>query len=200
MSESRQLNNYFRIGIGAIVIGVVTSLVGSLWAHFTGLPDMNSVGAEIYPAIPRGWGWVMIGQVVSLSGAVLAMGGAALAFLYEREVTWARASIGAALFTALTMILFGIIPNQWLTLTQATFAWTPQTIAFTIPEWLLLNNEVSISYAVIKDVVSGTYSVVVLGAVLVGMYLWQGRAMKAEKAPPPDPVSAYGRPLTKVER
>ena len=200
MSESQQLKNYFRIGIAAVVVGVGTSLAGALWAHFTELPGVNNVGAEIYPSIPRGWLWVVIGQTVSLAGALLAMGGTALALLYRREMTWARASLGAALFAALTMILFGIIPNQWLTLAQGTFSWTSQKVVFTIPKWLVLNNEIAVSYGAIKDVVSGTYSVIVLAGTALGMYWWQIHSKKTTTAPPPEPVSTYGRPLTKVGR
>jgi hypothetical protein len=200
MSESRQLTTYFRAGLAAIAVGVVTAIAGALFAHFTGLPPENDLGAEIYPAIPRGWGWVLIGQVISLGGSLLALAGTTLAFLYKREMTWARAALGATLFSALMMVLFGIIPNEWLTLTQATFEWTPQKIFVTIPEWLTLGNEVSISYAAIKDIVSGTYVVVVLGAVAGAMYWWQEQEKKAQAGPPPEPVSRYGRPLTKVER
>jgi hypothetical protein len=67
-----------------------------------------------------------------------------------------------------------------------------------IPKPLLLNNEVSISFAALKDIVSGTYAVVALGAVAVGMYQWQERAKKVAAAPKQE-VSTYGRPMTKVE-
>jgi len=200
MSETRELTRYARIGIAAIVVGIVTSVVGALWAHFTGLDLENSLGAEIYPAIPRGWQWQLIGQAVSLGGGLLVLGGATLAFLYKREMTWARAALGASLFTALMIILFGVIPNQWLTLTQATLEWTPQKVVVTLPPWLTLNNEVSISYAALKDAISGGYVVTVLGAIAVAMYQWQERSKRAASGPPPQRVSSYGRPLTRVER
>jgi hypothetical protein len=94
------------------------------------------------------------------------------------------------------LILFGVVPNQWLTLTQGTFEWTGQKIAFTLPTWLMLNNEVSISYGAIKDVVSGTYSALLLVVIAVGAYQIQERA-KRPKAPPPPRFSTYGRPLVK---
>lgn len=200
MSESRQLKNYVRIGIAAIVVGITISIAGALWAHFSGLPRENNLGAEIYPFMPRGWGWVLLAQITSLTGALIAMAGTTLAFLYGRTMTWARASLGAALFVTLTMILFGIVPNEWLTLSQSTFAWTPQKIAFTLPKFLTLNNEVAISYAVIKDAVAQGIVVGSLVGIAGAMYWWQGREIRAAKAPPPEPVSRYGRPLTKVER
>ena len=186
-----------QLGALGLAFGVVLLVVGSLWAHFTGLPNVNSFGVEIYPAIPRGWAWQLLGQVTALGGSQIAMAAVALGFLYDRPLTWARASVGAALITAEMMIIFGIIPNQWLTLTQATFEWSPQKIAVTLPAWLTLNNEISISYAAIKDAVSGGYMVGALGAVAVAMYQWQGWRQRAESAPPPQPVSTYGRPMVK---
>ena len=196
----KELSRYRLVGIAAMVAGCLVGIGGSLIAHFTGLPEFDNLGRELYPAIPRGWLIVVIGQIISLSGVLLLLAGVAVAFLYRRPMTWARAAVGASLFVSLMMILFGIIPNEWLTLTQSVWEWTPQKKAFTIPAPLALNNELSISLAAVKDIVSGTYVIVVLGAIAVTMYQWQERQKKAATAPPPQPVSRYGRPVTKVER
>jgi hypothetical protein len=138
--------------------------------------------------------------MIALGGVFLMMAGATLAFLYQRKMTWARASVGAALFTGLMMILFGIIPNQWLTLTQAVWEWTPQKILITIPPELVLNNDVAISYAVVKDAIVTGYVVVTMGLVAFVMIKWQDHQKKVDSGPPPQPVSTYGRPMTKVDR
>jgi hypothetical protein len=204
MSESRQ-QSYFRIGIGAIVVGAVIAVAGAVAAHYTALPKVNEFGIEDWPWIPREllgatWGIPLIGQIISVTGGFIIIGGITLAFLYEREMTWARAAIGATVFSALMMLIFGIIPNEWLTLTQATLAWTPQKTLITIPSFLTLNNEIAFSYAALKDALLQGYVVSALVAVPLAMYWWQGREERAAKAPPPEPVSSYGRPLTKVER
>ena len=196
--DTRELTKYRRIGIAGTVAGGAVSITAALAAHFVGLPKLNNLGMEIYPAIPRAWQLETLLQIVSLGGVLLMMAGIAVGFLYGRKMTWARASIGATLFSALMIILFGIIPNQWLTLAQATWQWTPQRIAFSLPRWLTLNNEIAISYSAIKDAVSGGYSVVVTGAIVVAMIKWQTRDASAPKAAPPEPVSPYGRPLRKV--
>lgn len=170
--------------------------VGVVIAHFTGVSATDELGREIYPSVPRGWQLVLIGQLIALGGVLVAMAGASLAFLYKRDLTWARAALGATMFTGLMIILFGVIPNQWLTLTQATWEWTPQKIALTIPRWLVLNNEVTISAAAVKDIVVAGYVGVVIGAVASVMRRWQVREDKVA-APPPQLVSGYGRPLTK---
>ena len=111
-------------------------------------------------------------------------------------MTWARASIGAAVFCVESLIIFGMIPNQWLTLTQSQLEWTPQKIAFSLPRALTLNNEVTISYAVIKDVVSAGYSTIALLAWPAVMVWWQKREKAKLDGPPPVEISAYGRPMT----
>lgn len=197
---SRALARYRLYGLLAIVLGAVTALAGALLAHFTGLPPVDSIGQELYPSIPRGWVFESIGQIISLTGGLLILAGITLAFLYQREMTWARASIGAFVFTTLMMILFGIIPNEWLTLAQSDLEWTPQRVLFTIPPGLVRGSEIDISLAAVKDMISGGYAVGAVGGVAVAMYQWQERTKRRATAPPPQPVSRYGRPLTKVER
>lgn len=190
--------NRVRLGVLAVVVGSVTILAGSFFAHFTGLPEVNDVGVEIYPAVPRGWYLVIVGQIVAIIGAHLVIAGIVIGYLWDRPMTWARASVGATLFALEAMILFGLIPNEWLTLTQSTFEWTPQRIAFDIPRVLVLNNEVGISYAAIKDIVSGTYSALALGAVAGAMIFWQERQKKLASGPPPEKISEYGRPMVRA--
>ncbi len=202
MLQTETHKRYLRLGLAAMMAGVSAAVLGALWAHFTALPVTDNLGRDIYPSIPRGWLWSLLGQIVSVGGVVLAIGGTALAFLYQRQMTWARAALGAALFAALMIIMFGIVPNQWLTLTQAQWEWTPQKIAFTIPSWLVLGNEVSISFAALKDMVSGGYAAGALAAVAFTMVRWQGRAAREPTVPTPvpEPVSAYGRPLRREGR
>lgn len=202
MAEQR--DKYFVRGISLFAVGLLVALVGALWAHFTGAAEVDDVGREIFPLFPRGWGYELIGQLVSLAGIFAAMGGIALAFLYEKKMTWARSAIGAFLFTSLSIILFGIIPNQWLTYTQAVWEWTPQKLWITIPSGLIGGNEVSLSAAAVKDIVSGTYVVVAIVALGAAMIAYQRRdeiiANRAKKKEAAEGVSAYGRPLQKVER
>ncbi|NQV06293.1 hypothetical protein HQ535_07065 [bacterium] len=199
-----------RLGVIATVAGVVLFIVGILAAHFTGLSTTNAVGQEIYPDIPRCLGisldtdfgcWMLPtgSQFAALIGSQLFLGGILLAYVIGRPLTWARATV-AAMFTTLELIiLFGVVPNQWLAITQGNFEWTAQKVAITLPSWLTLNNEVSISYGAIKDMVSGAYSATLLGVIAVGVYQVQERA-KRKDAPKPPKVSTYGRPLIEGDR
>lgn len=202
MAEGRDRS--FNLGVAAMVVGSAIAIAGALWAHFTGLSEVDDLGREIYPSIPRGWFWVLIGQLVSLGGVLLLMAGTALAFLYDRKLTWARSAIAALLFTSLMMILFGVIPNEWLTYTQAEWEWTSQKIWIRIPTDLIGGNELNISAAAFKDIIVGTYVLIVTGAVAAAMISWQKReeiiARRDKKRADKKAVSTYGRPLQKVER
>ena len=198
-----------RLGQAGVVAGLALFVAGVLAAHFTGLPDTDSLGRELYPGIPRcawfedagGACWVIptLSQLVALVGSQLLVAGILVGWVLGRPLTWARATVAAMLTTLEAIVLFGIVPNQWLSLTQGTFEWTSQKVAFTLPKWLLLNNEVSVSYGAIKDIVSGTYSAGLLGAILIGAYQLQERAKRA-KQPQPQKLSGYGRPLVKGSR
>jgi hypothetical protein len=147
--------------------------------------------------------WVLIGQLVSLGGVLLMLGGAALGFLYDKTMTWARASIGAFLFTSLMMILYGVIPNEWLTYAQSVWEWTDQKVWIRVPSGLIGGNELNISANAFKDIVSGTYVLVITVAIGAAMIAYQRRdeirANREKKALVED-VSVYGRPLRKVGR
>ena len=118
-----------------------------MFVHAAESPTTDAVGNELYSLVPRGWFPATLGQLVAIGGVFMILGGATFAFVYDRPFTWARAAIGAWLFTAMALVVFAVIPNQWVALTQASLEWTPQKILVTIPPALVLGNELSISYA-----------------------------------------------------
>ena len=197
-----------RIGVIGVAAGTIIFFAGVFAAHFTGLPETNAVGQELYPHIPRCFWfetarpcWVLptTTQLIALVGSQIAIGAIVFGWIWKRPLTWARATVGAFLFTLEMIILLGIVPNEWLAIAQGTLAWTEQKVIFTIPPWLLLNNDVDITYGVLKDVIAAGYSTTVLIAVAVGAYQIQERAKRAEQ-PKPVVVSSYGRPVVKGDR
>lgn len=185
------------IGIGVIVVGFVTLAIGVAVAHLTAIDELDALGRETYPLIPRGWQWTTGGQIIALTGVFIIMGGIAFGWLYNRPMTWARASLGGTLFVGVMMIFFGVIPNEMLTLAQSELEWSSQNIAFTLPTWLTLGNEIAISYATVKDMLVQGWIITALIGTAVAMVVWQDRQKKKAEGPPPEPVSAYGRPLVK---
>ncbi|MEN8041839.1 MAG: hypothetical protein ABFR95_10090 [Actinomycetota bacterium] len=194
MNEKKHLTT----GIALVVIGLAIALAGSFVVHMAEADEFNNIGQEIYPSVPRGWVLATFAQMIALGGALVAMAGVTYGWVYQRTLTWARAMLGALLFTGLMFVLFAIIPNQFLTLTQSTLEWTPQRIFITIPPILVLNNEVAISYAALKDMISAGYVTALLFIIPIVMYRWQDKEKKAD-TPKPAPVSDYGRPL-RVDR
>ncbi len=195
-----------RIGVIAVVVGLVLLVVGTLIAHFTNLPLIDSVGRPIYSWIPRCvffesnpqtcWVLPMTGGAIAVLGSQIAMAGIVFGWIYGRKLTWALATVGAFLFTLEMIILLGIVPNQWLALAQGTLDWSERKIVFTIPKWLVLNNTVALSYGTLKDLITAGYSTTVLAAVIVGAYRWQERGKRAAR-PAPARSSLWGRPVTK---
>lgn len=190
MNERRRLT----IGYLAILLGIVTTLVVSVAVHMASAPDVDEFGQTLYSFMPRGWIVVTILQSIAVGGTVLAIAGATFGFIYQRPMTWARAMFAALLFTGFMFILFAIIPNQFLTLAQSQWEWTPQKTFLTIPPILVLNNNVAISYAALKDMISAGYVTTLIVVIPVVMYQWQERAKRVD-TPKPTPISDYGRPL-----
>ena len=194
MSERK----YLIAGIVLIAIGLIVAIGGSVLVHMTEAPDVDDLGGSVYPNVPRGWVLVTIAQMIALGGVLMVMAGITLGWIWERPLTWARAMLGALLFTGLMFIIFAIIPNQFLTITQATLEWTPTKVFVTVPAAVVMNNDVAISYATLKDMIAAGYVTTMAIGIPVFMYWWQGREERA-KVPKPTPVSKYGRPM-RVER
>ncbi|MGI9528462.1 MAG: hypothetical protein ACR2NG_02030 [Acidimicrobiia bacterium] len=181
-------------GLGLTLIGIITAIVGGFLVHTAEAPEFNEFGQAIYSGFPRGWIPALIAQSISLGGVLMVLAGLTLIFVYNKPLTWARAMIGALLFTSLMFIIFAIIPNQMLTVFQSTLEWTPQKIFFTIPPAAVLGNDLAISYAALKDMIVAGYVTTALIVVPVAMAYWQGHQTKKDE-PKPEPVSKYGRPL-----
>jgi hypothetical protein len=198
--QGRYVNERTRaiIGVGAVLVGLVTTILGSVVAHMAEAPEVDEFGQELYSLVPRNWVLVVGAQSVALGGVLLVLAGLTFGFIYKRKLTWARAMLGALVFTGLMTILFAIVPNQMLTVFQATLDWTPSKIFLTIPAVVVMNNEVEISYATLKDMIVAGYATTMMIVIPVAMYQIQERAKKADQ-PKPTPVSSYGRPL-RVDR
>ena len=194
-----------RYGWTALVVGFVAIVLGVFiihWAHFPQTRIVNGVEQPVvvdyFNWMPRGWFPKSIGYIVAFGGSQLMLGGAILAFVLGRPMTWSRAAFTAFLAWVELVLIFGIVPSEWLNLSQTDLNWTSQRIAFTLPPWLVLGNDVDISWGVIKDAISMGYNITVLVGAAIFAYKIQNigqeppaRAEKAEK------ISPYGRPLVR---
>lgn len=186
------------VGVGGLAAGLAVFTVGIVIAHFTNLPKFDAQGNEVLPSIPRGWQLYTLGQLTAVGGSQIMIGAVVFGWLWERPLTWVRATVAALLGWIQLVLYFGIIPSEMLNLAQGPLEWTSRT-AFTIPKWLVLNNEVSISYSALKDAIVAGYYTNAFIALVVGIYMAQEWIKKRREAPVVTAVSDYGRPMQKVD-
>jgi hypothetical protein len=207
MYRLAELSDSRRKGIGWAMLGFGTLLLALAvwWIHFSSFPQTEVVdGVEVevvlssFNWVPRGWFWKSIGYLAAFGASQLMLGGAALLWVLNQKMTWARAMFAAFLAWIELLLLFGIVPSEWLNLAQTDLDWSSQRVALTIPPFLVLGNEVDISWAVVKDLISTGWHLVMIPAVAIFALqiqrMYAGRPAAAEK---PEPKSPYGRTLVK---
>jgi hypothetical protein len=207
MYRLAELSDRRRKSIGLSMLGVGTLLlaVAVWWIHFSSFPQTEIVdGVEVdvvlssFDWVPRGWFWKALGYVAAFAASQLMLAGAALVWVLNQRMTWARAMFAAFLAWFELLLLFGIVPSEWLNLAQTDLDWSSQRVALTIPSFLVLGNEVEISWAVVKDLISTGWHLVMIPAVAIFALqvqrMYDGRPASAEKA---EPKSPYGRTLVK---
>lgn len=188
------------LGIGTVLLAVAV-----WWIHFSSFPETELVdGVEVpvvltaFDWVPRGWFWKGLGYLAAFAASQLMLAGAAFLVMLNQKLTWARALFGSFLVWMELLLLFGIVPSEWLNLAQTDLDWSSQRVALTIPAFLVLGNEVTISWAVVKDLISTGWHLVMIPAVAVFALevqkMYDGRPASADK---PEKRSPYGRPLVK---
>jgi hypothetical protein len=194
-----------RAGWGLLLVGTITLVVGVIWLHFSSMPQTTVVDGEAVPLvvdyfnwIPRGPLWKGLAYLVIFGATQLMVVGGVFLWILNQRMTWSRALFAGFVAWLELVIIFGMVPSEWLNYAQTDLDWSSQRIALTIPPILVLGNTVEISYAVIKDSISMGYHIVML--VVAGVFALQvqkmhlGRPASAEK---PEKKSPYGRPLVR---
>ena len=188
------------LGLGMLLMGVAV-----VWVHFAGLPINEFVDGEFVPFviepaffndIPRGWLPKSIGYLAAFGGSQMMILGGFFLWVLNKPMTWARASIAAALTWMEMVIIFGIVPSEWLNLSQTDLDWSPQNVAFTLPSWLVLGNDIDISLAVLKDAISAGYNTgLLVAAPVFAIMLQKMRDGRPAPKATEEPKSPYGRTL-----
>ncbi len=189
-------------GWGLLLIGTGVLIAGVIWIHFTSLPLDEDGG--LFDWIPRAVAnspsalWKALGYVTVGVASQMMILGAFFIWVLNQKMTWARAAFAAFLTWIELIVIFGMIPSEWLVFSQTDLDWSAQRVALVVPPVLVLGNEVEISYAVLKDSISMGYHIVMLalGAVLAVQIqrIKEGRPPSAEKT---EATSPYGRPLVR---
>ncbi len=208
MHRIAAINHQIRILIGwsSLLLGTGLMAVAVLWVHYSKLPQTEIVNGvsttlvvDYFNWIPRGWFWKSLGYLAALGASQMMLLGAAFLWVLNQKMTWARAAFAAFLVWMEFVIVFGIVPSEWLNLSQTDLDWSGQRIAFNIPPILMLGNEVAISWGVLKDAISGTYNLATLAGAGLFAYLLQ-QIYKPPKKRTGVRLSPYGRPLVKGDR
>ena len=194
LSDSRRKS----IGWGLLGLGFVGLVVAVIWIHYTSLPPEQDAGS--FDWIPSNHLLKGVGYLVVFGASQMLVVGALFVWVLNQKMTWARALFASFVTWIELVIIFGMVPSEWLNFAQTDLDWSSQRVAVTIPPVLVLGNDVQLSWAAIKDSISMGYHVVMLvaGAVfaLQLQKMKKGPPASAEKAPPRSP---YGRPLVRGE-
>ena len=199
-------------GAGLLGLGTLLMVLAVVVVHWASFPEEVLVGGEFQPFVvdyldfmPRGIWWKALGYVIAFGASQLMLLGASFIFVLGRKMSWAVASMAAFFVWIEMVIIFGIVPSEWLNFSQTDLDWSTQRfIPFLdpVPSWLVLGNDISISWAVVKDGISGTYNLVML--VLGGVFAYQVQGIskgRPESAKETEEVtSPYGRTLVTGER
>ena len=203
LSDSRRKS----IGWGLLGAGFVTLVIAVVWIHYSSFPETHIVEGQEVPLVldqfdwvPRGWLSKGLAYLVSFAASQMLVVAALLVWVLNQKMTWARAVFAAFVTWIELVIIFGMVPSEWLNFAQTDLDWSSQRVAVTIPAILVLGNDVTVSWAAIKDSISMGYHLVMLGAAAVFAIqlqrMRQGAPPSAEKA---EPRSPYGRPLVRGE-
>ncbi|HUO46355.1 MAG TPA: hypothetical protein VM470_05950 [Acidimicrobiia bacterium] len=194
-----------RLGWTMITAGTLILAVAVIWIHYSSLSRTTTIDGievplvvEYFNWIPRAWYWKALGYLAAFLSSQLLLGGAVLVWVLGQPMTWARAAFTAFLAWIELVMIFGIVPSEWLNLAQTDLDWSPQKVALQIPPPLVLGNDVALSFAALKDAISAGYISVMIGVVAVFALQVQRLNKPRPVTEKPTPVSPYGRPLVRA--
>jgi hypothetical protein len=194
-----------KAGWGLLLLGFALLALGVIWIHFSSLPQTVVVDGVEVPLVvdyfnwwPRGVLWKGAGYLVVFAASQMMMVGAVFLWVLNQRMTWSRAVFTGFLSWLELVIIFGMVPSEWLSYAQTDLDWSSQKIALVVPPILVLGNSVEISYAVLKDSISMGYHLVMLGvAAVFALEVQKITKGRPDSAAKPEKKSPYGRPLVK---
>jgi hypothetical protein len=116
----------------------------------------------------------------------------------ELPTTWAQSMIGALAVFALFLLVYGVVPHEWLT-------WADSKLGLREDKILLDTRPIKFSGRALRDIVAATLYIIFLGLNTVMWIMWQKRGTakpkpaRATATPEPAGTSAFSRPVTKKD-
>ncbi len=120
------------------------------------------------------------------------------------RMTWGEGYLAATFVFAWMLMVYGIVPNQWLAWADNELGWRSDSIGVPTPFGRLWPEGVTffgrgrleVTAQVIRDLIATLIYIVAFVGQIVGWLWWQKRGKKT--APPPAiETSAFGRPLVR---
>jgi hypothetical protein len=193
------------IGWGSLLGGLVLLSIAVWWIHFSSFPNTEIVDGEVVPVVLSAFDWIPrnpiskgLGYLAAFAASQMMVVGGLFVWVLNQRMTWARATVAAGISWIELVIIFAIVPSEWLNFAQTDLDWSNQRAAVTVPPVLVLGNDVNLSYAMLKDSISMGYHLVMLGvAAVFGLELQKMRKGRPVRADRPPAQSPYGRPLVK---
>ena len=116
----------------------------------------------------------------------------------ELPATWAQSMLGALAVFALFLLVYGVVPHEWLT-------WCDSKLGLREDKIMLSTRPVKITGRTVRDTVAALLYILFLGINTWMWMAWQKRGTAKPKAAPaaatPEPAgtSAFSRPVTKKD-
>ena len=116
----------------------------------------------------------------------------------ELPPTWAQSMLGAATVFALFLLIYGVVPHEWLT-------WADSKLGLREDKILLSTRPIKFTGRTVRDTVAALLYIIFLGINTWMWIAWQKRGTAKPKAAPaaatPEPAgtSAFSRPVTKKD-
>ena len=116
----------------------------------------------------------------------------------ELPTTWAQAMLGGATVFALFLLIYGVVPHEWLT-------WADSSLGLREDKILIDTWAIDFSGRALRDIVATVIYIVGLGINTWMWIAWQKRGTakpkpaKAAATPEPAGTSAFSRPVTKKD-
>ena len=115
----------------------------------------------------------------------------------ELPATCAQSMLGAMAVFALFLLVYDVVPHEWLT-------WADSKLGLREDKILLDTRPIKFSGRALRDIVAATLYIVFLGMNTVMWMMWQKRGTAKPKpaaatTPEPAVTSAFSRPVTKKD-
>lgn len=116
----------------------------------------------------------------------------------DRQTSWGEAMLGSAFVFMLLLMVFGVVPDRWVRLTDNEWGWSVERMLFTEGQFIDGNPitfpPMRMDLKKVSDVVVVIQHIVALVGLPLLWLWWQKRDQKKVVA---EPVSDFGRPLVK---